>query len=221
MCSAMTIILWYVSFCHFSCICLKIVFDVSRFTWWNSRITFLELEGPREISEISKSKTYFAFALLTSIVTIIISTILFALRKRIQLAIALFQEAGKAISSMPFLIFQPILVRIWGLTTPVLIFCLTTDVLNRLLYFQTVLWLAVVIGLSLYSYIGLERTRVCSRNINYDFKTWIIATKWYLFFAVIWFINFIIGCHHMVIAGAISQWYFKRYSLLLRIAMTL
>ncbi|XP_056632057.1 choline transporter-like protein 1 [Diorhabda sublineata] len=35
-------------------------------------------------------------------------------------------------------------------------------------------------------------------------------TRWYNFIAMLWMVQFIIGCQHMIIAGAVSIWYFKR-----------
>lgn len=58
-----------------------------------------------------RTTSYLAFAIVTTIITIIICLVIFVLRKRIQLVIELFKEAGKAIGSMPLLLFEPILVR--------------------------------------------------------------------------------------------------------------
>lgn len=35
-------------------------------------------------------------------------------------------------------------------------------------------------------------------------------TRWYNFFALFWITQFIIGCQHMVIAGAVATWFFTR-----------
>lgn len=60
-----------------------------------------------------KTRIYLILAIIASVVTIVISTILFALRKRIELLVKLFEESGKAIGDMPFLLIQPILVRLY------------------------------------------------------------------------------------------------------------
>lgn len=57
-----------------------------------------------------RTTSYLAFAIVTTIITVIIWLVIFVLRKRIQLVIELFKEAGKAIGSMPILLFEPILV---------------------------------------------------------------------------------------------------------------
>lgn len=58
-----------------------------------------------------RTQSFLAFAIITTIVTIAICLIIFALRKRINLVIELFKEAGKAVSDMPILLFEPVLVK--------------------------------------------------------------------------------------------------------------
>lgn len=62
------------------------------------------------VVENDRTKSYFIYAIIATITTIIVCLVIFVLRKRIKLVIQLFKEAGKAITSMPFLLFQPILV---------------------------------------------------------------------------------------------------------------
>nr|CAD7403400.1 unnamed protein product [Timema poppensis] len=37
-----------------------------------------------------------------------------------------------------------------------------------------------------------------------------LVTRWYNLFGLFWFTQFIMGCQHMVIAGAVSKWFFTR-----------
>lgn len=37
------------------------------------------------------------------------------------------------------------------------------------------------------------------------------VTRWYNLLAFLWTSQFLIGCQHMVIAGAVSSWFFTRY----------
>lgn len=37
-----------------------------------------------------------------------------------------------------------------------------------------------------------------------------IATRWYNVLALFWMSQFVIGCQHMVIAGAVATWFFTR-----------
>lgn len=59
-----------------------------------------------------REKTYLISAIIATIVAIIITIIIIAMRKRIKLVIELFKEAGKAISDMPLLLFEPLLVSL-------------------------------------------------------------------------------------------------------------
>lgn len=58
----------------------------------------------------TKYYSYLAFAIVATIITFCVITIIIVLRKRIQLVVRLFKEAGKAVAAMPLLIFQPLLV---------------------------------------------------------------------------------------------------------------
>lgn len=73
----------------------------------------METEPEDQIPEVDSRKnyTYLAFAITATIITIIVLLIILVMRKRIQLVIQLFKESGKAISAMPLLLFQPILVK--------------------------------------------------------------------------------------------------------------
>ena len=47
---------------------------------------------------------------LQLLLQIVILIVLFVLRKRIGLVVALFHEAGKAVDAMPYLVLMPLLV---------------------------------------------------------------------------------------------------------------
>lgn len=57
-----------------------------------------------------KVNTYLAAAIIATCFTIIIAFILIIMRKRIKLVVELFKEAGKALTDMPILLFEPLLV---------------------------------------------------------------------------------------------------------------
>ncbi|XP_056632052.1 choline transporter-like protein 1 [Diorhabda sublineata] len=134
-----------------------------------------------------KTYTYLVFAILTTIATVIISLIIFVMRKRIELVVQLFEESGKAIAAMPILLFQPIL---------------------------TFLSLGIVVALWFIFSLLIESSGTLSEyRLNvffYEKDAWMKFTRWYNFIAMLWMVQFIIGCQHMIIAGAVSIWYFKR-----------
>lgn len=57
-----------------------------------------------------RTNSFLAFAIIATIATVVISLVVLVLRKRIQLVIALFKEAGKALGNMPLLLLEPVLV---------------------------------------------------------------------------------------------------------------
>lgn len=58
-----------------------------------------------------RTNSFLAFAIIATIITIVICLVVLVLRKRIQLVIALFKEAGKALTNMPLLLLEPIVVN--------------------------------------------------------------------------------------------------------------
>lgn len=139
-------------------------------------------------SDISKrvSNTYLAYAITVTIVTVIILLIILVMRKRIKLVVQLFKEAGKAVSSMPLLLLQPIL------TCAALIF-----VMSLWIYFS--LW----IESAGYLHEG-------SPSYYYKKDITMKVTRWYNLLAMFWMTQFCIACQHMVIAGAVAEWFFTR-----------
>jgi solute carrier family 44 protein 1 (choline transporter-like protein) len=57
-----------------------------------------------------KTGTYLAFAIAATVVTLLVILIIVVMRKRIELVVQLFKEAGKAMAAMPLLLLQPLLV---------------------------------------------------------------------------------------------------------------
>lgn len=82
-----------------------------RITWAGEKNALNEI-AEKSQDEISKRKvhSYLAYALIATVVTAVVLLVLLVMRKRIALVIQLFKEAGKAIASMPILLFEPIVV---------------------------------------------------------------------------------------------------------------
>lgn len=67
-----------------------------------------------QIPEVDSRKyyTFLALAVTATIVTFIVIVVIVFMRNRVKLVVQLFKESGKALAVMPFLLLQPILVKI-------------------------------------------------------------------------------------------------------------
>lgn len=66
----------------------------------------------KKTPDSERVNTYLVAALIATFTAIIVSLVVFVMRKRVKLVIELFKEAGKAISDMPMLLFEPLLVSL-------------------------------------------------------------------------------------------------------------
>lgn len=64
----------------------------------------------QELPDHERVSTYLVAAIIATIATIVISLVIFVMRKRVKLVIQLFKEAGKALSDMPMLLLEPLFV---------------------------------------------------------------------------------------------------------------
>lgn len=85
----------------------------SRILYANSGQESDNLEVPEE-----RNRTYLILAIIVTVALVCISLIILALRDRIKLVIQLFKEAGKALISMPALLFEPLLVSAYQFKYP-------------------------------------------------------------------------------------------------------
>lgn len=81
----------------------------SRYLWKRAKDEVNKSEFPDDF-EVGKVKSYLVFAIASTVVCLIVILIIFVMRKRINLLVRLFKEAGKAVRKMPFLLLQPLLV---------------------------------------------------------------------------------------------------------------
>eukprot|EP00102_Acyrthosiphon_pisum_P025665 XP_016662875.1 PREDICTED: choline transporter-like protein 1 [Acyrthosiphon pisum] len=132
--------------------------------------------------------TYFSYALIATTFTITILLFIFKMRCHIAFVIQLHKESGKAISSMPILLLQPVGTFIF--------MCLS---LNIWVYF------GLIIEGS-----GYKQFEPLSRTIYYHKDDLMEFSKIYNIFVLIWIIQFIIGCQDMIIARCVSTWFFTR-----------
>ena len=80
---------------------------------------------------------------------------------------------------------------------------------------QTFIALALVVAIWLFFSVWIESSGFLSdkgnENLYYKKDGAMKFTRWYNLFGLFWFIQFVVGCQHMVIAGAVSKWFFTRF----------
>ncbi|KAK5642484.1 hypothetical protein RI129_008651 [Pyrocoelia pectoralis] len=155
--------------------------------WRRSKIGSSSEEAIVGSIKVQKTSTYLAFAIIATITTVCLMFIILILRKRLKLVIQLFKEAGRAVAAMPLLLVQPLWTFI----------CITATI-SFWLYFT--LWIES----------AGHKKKIRDDFYIFEKDSLIIFTRWYNIFVTLWILQFVIGCQHMVIAGAVSSWYFTR-----------
>ncbi|NXS09183.1 CTL3 protein, partial [Neodrepanis coruscans] len=166
---------------------------VSGVLWWlyydYRNDPSIELETEKE-----NVKFLLGYAIFSTIVTVVLLSLIFVLRKRLRFTVQLFRIVGKIIGRIPFLLFQPlwtflILIVFWAF------------------------WVAVLLSL------GTAGTAQSTSGgqVEYRALSGICYMAWYHFVGLIWTSEFILACQQMVIAGAVVTCYFNsNYSQQLR-----
>lgn len=74
--------------------------------------------------------------------------------------------------------------------------------------------LAIIMALWIYFGIWIESSGNIviegNQSAKYVKDSTMYVTRWYNLLALFWFSQFIIGCQHMIIAGAVATWFFTR-----------
>lgn len=84
------------------------------FLWIKYGIKLRDASTSRENSD-DRENTYLISAIIATILTILIVVIAVLMRNRIKLVIQLFVEAAKALTDLPYLLFEPFLVSVFFL----------------------------------------------------------------------------------------------------------
>mmetsp|Transcript_44743 Transcript_44743/g.140297 ORF Transcript_44743/g.140297 Transcript_44743/m.140297 type:complete len:636 (-) Transcript_44743:141-2048(-) len=135
-----------------------------------------------------------AFGYIFAICTIIYVCLCVYLRSRIALAIGLLKEAARAVASMPVLVFFPVI--------------------------QAIGWVLFMIPWVFYCLFVASTGEVGSKEVEYNSQTIQIKTYnfdddvqnqgWFLLFVFFWTTQFIVAFGQIVVAFAISSWYFTK-----------
>ena len=85
------------------------------FLWWTFYQEHVEHNENRRMTipvlhiDIQNERAFLIFSIIASIFTLILLLILLVMRSRIALVVALFNEAGKCLTSVPLLLLQPLM----------------------------------------------------------------------------------------------------------------
>ncbi|KAM4603399.1 choline transporter-like protein 1 [Polymixia lowei] len=128
------------------------------------------------------------YAIIATVFTVIILLLMFFLRKRVALTIALFHVAGKVFIHLPLLVLQPF----WTF-------------LSLMLFW--VYWIAVLLFLGV---AGTPMKNNVTNLVEYNMKGPLEFTVWYHAVGLIWISEFILAFQQMTIAGSVVTYYFTR-----------
>ncbi|XP_048851989.1 choline transporter-like protein 1 isoform X2 [Brienomyrus brachyistius] len=128
------------------------------------------------------------YAIIATVFTVVLPLLVFIMRKRVALTIALFHVAGKVFIRLPLLAIQPV----W---TFLALMCFW------------VYWVMVLL------FLGTAGNPVKNNQtgfVEFHMSGPLMITTFYHFVGVIWISRFILACQQMTVAGAVVTYYFTR-----------
>ncbi|CAL1601349.1 unnamed protein product [Knipowitschia caucasica] len=133
-------------------------------------------------------KALLAYAIGTTVFTVVLLIVMFFMRKRVALTISLFHVAGKVFIHLPLLVMQPL----WTFLCLMLFW---------------VYWITVLL------FLGTAGTPLKNNSTNlveYKLEGPLQYMVWYHAVGLIWISEFILAFQQMTIAGAVVTYYFTR-----------
>ena len=157
------------------------------YLWYTKNHHLKNLPNDAEATESEKEDVHnwLIIAIVVSSVAFVILLVLLVMRKRIKLVAQLFVEASSAVRRMPLLLFQP--------------------------FFTLITLIIILAGLAVgASYIMTSGELTVDDNgfVSYVPTTLFWYLRWAYLLWVLWWIEFVFACEEMVIAGAVSIWFF-------------
>lgn len=210
-----------VCFFNFIHLTLIVVIVLTSIFWWayiDTRYRLDTLNFQQRFAlilpeDFENEDILLTISILCTLLTLVILYAAASLRTHVRFVVALFHETSSCIRSMPMLLLQPL----WTL------FSLITFIM---------FWLATMMALSTAEHASKEHRLLQPTQsdlttgpasiiktslqlssftlITYKHLSWIHYMWWYLVIALIWLSEFILSCQQIVIAGAVSKWYFTR-----------
>ncbi|XP_072918826.1 choline transporter-like protein 3 isoform X3 [Hemitrygon akajei] len=159
---------------------------VSGVLWW---LYYDNVNDPNIIlqTEMENTRALLGFAIVATIITVIVIVLTLVMRKKISLTIQLFRIASKLLRDIPLLLLQPL----WTLII--------------LALFWTY-WVAVLLSLGTAG----NAYVIADNQVEYRSLSGVRYVWWYHLTGLIWTSEFILACQQMTIAGAVVCCYFNR-----------
>lgn len=133
-------------------------------------------------------KALLIYAIIATVFTVVLLLVMFFMRKRVALTIALFHVAGKVFIHLPLLVLQPF----WTFLCLMLFW---------------VYWIAVLLFLGT---AGKPFKNNSTNLVEYKLEGPLQYMVWYHAVGLIWISEFILAFQQMAIAGAVVTYYFTR-----------
>ncbi|XP_072129587.1 choline transporter-like protein 3 isoform X1 [Mobula birostris] len=159
---------------------------VSGVLWW---LYYDNVNDPKVVlqTEMENRRALLGFAIVATMITVIVIVLTLVMRKKISLTIQLFQIASKLLQNIPLLLLQPL----W------------TFIILALFWTY---WVAVLLSLG-----TAGNAYVTADNqVEYRSLSGIRYVWWYHLIGLLWTSEFILACQQMTIAGAVVCCYFNR-----------
>lgn len=170
--------------------------------------------------DLVNEKTFLAFSILLTIITVIILIVTFVMRSRIGLMVALFDETAACLRAMPTLIIQPlwtcaVLLLFLSLWTTVFLAISTAE--EDTIYNSTTTRFqlrlpARSVDQNINGMVRWSPTadRYALESVKHDQPKFVRYLWWFVLLMLFWSTEFILGCEQMTVASSVASWYFSR-----------
>ncbi|XP_036372903.1 choline transporter-like protein 1 [Megalops cyprinoides] len=160
--------------------------------WWLYADHRKALNGtaPQDVPDVARDnvQALLVYAIAATVFTLILLLLMFFMRKRVALTIALFHVAGKVFTHLPLLVLQPF----WTFLALMLFW---------------VYWIMVLL------FLGTAGSAVKNNQtglVEFRMLGPLQYMTWYHAVGLIWISEFILACQQMTVAGAVVTYYFTR-----------
>ncbi|KAF6017903.1 SLC44A1 [Bugula neritina] len=140
---------------------------------------------------------FLVYSIVATVFTVILLLVILVMRKRLQLAVALFQEAGRVLEHSPLILIQPV----W------------TYLFQLIILVGGIIMLILCAGIT--DPVAVEdMLRVDANGTHhiYQFidRPFVPYFWWYIVIGVVWMVEFANAIQQLVVAGTVAEWYFTR-----------